>query len=438
MTLLPGGRGAVGGVAGADSPHSGRGILRRVARFGSHRLPLPHAAADDREIVPHVVIALDGTRLVASWLDPMNADPELCRIAERLVGHTLCGKWHVDRLLDMGGMAAVYVATHRNGNRVAIKMLHPTYATTPNVRERFLREGYLANKVKHPASVNVLDDDTTENGDVFLVMELLEGQSMEALLQRSGGVLSVQHVLAIADQTLDVLQAAHTAGVIHRDIKPGNLFLTRQGQVKVLDFGLAKLKEADPSTHLTGVGVVMGTSSYMPPEQARSNWKVVDGRTDLFALGAVMFRALSGRVVHLAETPTDRLLAAMSQPAVSLGVVAPRLAKPIVDVVDRSLRFAMEERWKDASTMQVAVRHAFALLSAHPDAQARLCETHGPPSFVEPSNSSEESATVHVGRRRASPGTQTSTTVAERGIDNLGEVSVLLVEGLLTEADRLP
>ena len=123
----------------------------------------------------------------------------------------------------------------------------------------------------------------------------------------------MQHVLAISDQTLDVLAAAHAAGVIHRDIKPGNLFLTKQGQVKVLDFGLARLKESDPKTQLTGVGVVMGTSSYMPPEQARSKWDMVDGRTDLFAVGAVMFRALSGRVVHEAETPTDRLLAAMSQ-----------------------------------------------------------------------------------------------------------------------------
>jgi serine/threonine-protein kinase len=372
----------------------------------------------------------------------MSQDPELRKVAEKRVGQLLCGKWHLDKLLDIGGMAAVYEATHRNGNRVAVKVLHPIFPKTSNVRERFLREGYLANRVSHPASVTVLDDDTTEDGAVFLVMELLEGQSMEALLQRSGGVLSVQHVLAIADQTLDVLAAAHTAGVIHRDIKPGNLFLTRQGQVKVLDFGLARLKEADPKMQLTGVGVVMGTSSYMPPEQARSKWDLVDGRTDLFAVGAVMFRALSGRVVHEADTPTDRLLAAMSQQAVSLGTVAPHLPKAVVEVVDRSLKFAMDDRWKDARTMQLAVRQAFAIMTAQGDVDTQNTVQSGPQA----SDVSGESIVVDVSMGDTAPEAGSTVIHVELGVDDmmslpphlvdrLPEVSAYLVEEVLTEAD---
>jgi serine/threonine protein kinase len=374
----------------------------------------------------------------------MSQDPELRKVAEKRVGRMLCGKWHLDKLLDIGGMAAVYEATHRNGNRVAVKILHPIFPRTSNVRERFLREGYLANRVSHPASVTVLDDDTTEDGAVFLVMELLEGQSMEALLQRSGGVLSVQHVLAIADQTLDVLAAAHTAGVIHRDIKPGNLFLTRQGQVKVLDFGLARLKEADPKMQLTGVGVVMGTSSYMPPEQARSKWDQVDGRTDLFAVGAVMFRSLSGRVVHEADTPTDRLLAAMSQQAVSLGTVAPHLPKVVVEVVDRSLKFAMDDRWKDARTMQLAVRQAFAIMTAQGDIATQVTVQSAPQVSEAPG---AESIVVDVSMGdTAAPEAGSMVINVELGVDDmmslppqlvdrLPEVSAYLVEEVLTEAD---
>lgn len=366
----------------------------------------------------------------------MSQDPELQKVAEKRVGQFLCGKWHLDRLLDIGGMAAVYEATHRNGNRVAVKILHPIFPKASNVRERFLREGYLANRVNHPASVTVLDDDTSEDGAVFLVMELLEGQSMEALLQRSGGVLSVQHVLAIADQTLDVLASAHAAGVIHRDIKPGNLFLTKQGQVKVLDFGLARLKEADPKTQLTGVGVVMGTSSYMPPEQARSKWDVVDGRTDLFAVGAVMFRALSGRVVHEAETPTDRLLAAMSQQAISLGTVAPHLPKAVVEVVDRSLKFSMDDRWKDAKTMQLAVRQAFAIMTARGD----VITTESPSSPAEVSGGESVVIEVSMGDTEhdfggVELGVEDMASMPPQFIDKLPEVSAYLVEEVLTEAD---
>src|SRR4051794_30714386 len=170
-----------------------------------------------------------------------SSDPRA--IAEKRVGQLLNNKWTIDKLIDVGGMAAVYQATHRNGKRVAIKMLHPFIAANADVRERFLREGYVANQVDHPGAVSILDDDLTTDGAPFLVMELLEGQSLDGWMQRSGEILPLPDVLAVADQVLDVLAAFHERNVIHRDIKPGNLFITQAGIVKVLDFGLARLRD---------------------------------------------------------------------------------------------------------------------------------------------------------------------------------------------------
>src|SRR5690606_36641701 len=134
-------------------------------------------------------------------------------------------------LIDVGGMAAVYAATHRNGNRVAIKVLHKQYAKVPEAKERFMREGYVANKVDHPAVVTVLDDDELDDGTPFLVMELLEGQALETRLVRQG-VVAPAEILYVADHVLDALAAAHERGVIHRDIKPPNIYLTNDAGVK--------------------------------------------------------------------------------------------------------------------------------------------------------------------------------------------------------------
>ncbi len=366
---------------------------------------------------------------------------DLRKLSESRVGRVLNQKWTLDRLIDVGGMAAVYAATHRNGNRVAVKVLHPTFPKKSNVRERFLREGYLANKVGHPGSVSVLDDDTTDDGLVFLVMELLEGESLEALLQRAGGVLGWQHVLAIADQVLDVFAAAHDRGVIHRDIKPANLFLTKEGQVKVLDFGLARLKESDPQIALTGIGVVMGTTSYMPPEQARGKWDMIDGRTDLYALGAVMFRCLSGRIVHEADTPSDRMVAAMTKPARSLATVAPHMPAALVHVVDTALAFEMNDRWPDAHAMQRAVRQAYAVIASNnaqpePAPAARPTDTH-----LRPSGAAGDSIEVDVSVSPAAQpqpralGIDDMLSVPPELLDKLPEVSAVLVEDVLSRTD---
>ncbi|MEI7891840.1 MAG: serine/threonine-protein kinase [Myxococcales bacterium] len=289
-------------------------------------------------------------------MSPTNLDPRL--VAEKRVGQWLCNKWRLDRLLDIGGMAAVYVATHRNGKRVAVKMLHPAFAEEPNICERFLREGYVANKVNHPGAVSILDDEKAEDGTAFIVMELLEGTTLEAWLDRAGGKLSVDTVMVVADQILQVLAAAHPKGIVHRDIKPANLFITLTGKVKVLDFGLARLRDANMVTKPTAMGIVIGTTSYMSPEQATGKSDRIDGRTDIFALGAVMFRALTGRLLHAGTTPAERLIAAMERRAPRLLTIDPLLPDEVCDVVDRALQFEMQHRYADALLMLSDLRRA--------------------------------------------------------------------------------
>jgi serine/threonine protein kinase len=286
--------------------------------------------------------------------------------ANARVGTWLRDKWKLDALLGLGGMAAVYSATHRNGKRAAVKMLHPASAADPAVRARFLREGYLANQVGHPGAVSILDDDVTEEGYVYLVMELLEGDTLEDMRIERGGTLALVDVLSIVDQALDVLVAAHDRKIVHRDIKPANLFVTLGGTVKVLDFGIARLDDASTvRTTTTTFSSAMGTLGFMAPEQARGRWELVDARTDLWSVGATMFELLVGRTVHQAATNNEMLLAAMTQPATPIAACVPGLHEAAAAIVDRALAYERDERWPDARVMQRAVRAAYREVTGH-------------------------------------------------------------------------
>ena len=287
------------------------------------------------------------------------------RASER-VGTMLRGKWRLDRLLGVGGMAAVYEGTHRNGKRGAVKVLHLELSMYPEARSRFLQEGYMANRVDHPGAVSVLDDDVAEDGSVFLVMELLEGQTLESLASDApSNRIDPPTVLAIVDQLLEVLAAAHDKGVVHRDIKPENLFLTREGRVKVLDFGLARMRELrQGQARMTKNGSPMGTPAFLPPEQAQGHWDKVDARADLWAVGATMYTLLTGRLVHDTTNVNQLLLAAMTQPAKSIRQAAPELPKAVVALVDRALAFEQKDRWPDARAMLRATREARQALPA--------------------------------------------------------------------------
>jgi hypothetical protein len=172
---------------------------------------------------------------------------------------------------------------------------------------------------------------------------------------RPGQRLPVAEVISIAGALLDVLAAAHDKGIVHRDLKPENLFLTTKGEVKVLDFGIARFRDGAAQTTGTRTGSVMGTPAFMPPEQALGDTANVDNRTDLWAVGATMYTLLSGRTVHEADTLNKLLLAAMTKPAPPLAGILPGIAPALAAVVDRALAFDQAHRWPDARSMRAAL-----------------------------------------------------------------------------------
>jgi len=220
--------------------------------------------------------------------------------------------------------------------------------------------------------VRVLDDDAAEDGSVFIVMELLEGDEVDALAEKNGGKLPPELVMDLAHQLAGVLAAANDKGIVHRDIKPQNLFLTTEGTLKVLDFGLARVAMM-ATPHATQSGEVFGTPAFMPPEQALGRTSEVDHRSDLWAIGATMFTLLSGRCVHEASSINEQLIYAASRPAPSLASLAPHVPKPIVAVVDRALSFKKGDRFPDGRAMQRAIEEAcvaaFGTLPPHASVQ---------------------------------------------------------------------
>jgi serine/threonine protein kinase len=298
-------------------------------------------------------------------------DVELVARAELRVGTVLKGKYHVDSVLGIGGMAVVYVVTHRNQKRFALKILHPELSIRADIKQRFLREGYAANSLNHPGAVAIMDDDVADDGAAFLVMELLEGSSIESLAEKVPR-MAPDAVLAIAYQTLDTLTAAHSKGIVHRDIKPANLFLQPDGTLKVLDFGIARVKDATVGGRATSTGTMLGTPAYMAPEQAMGASSEVDGLSDVWAVGATMFTLLSHRLVHEADNATQLMIKAATQAPRSLATVRPELHPALFELVDRALAFEKSDRWSSASAMRDAVAQVHALLCGGPVSKAAL------------------------------------------------------------------
>lgn len=269
-------------------------------------------------------------------------------------GSIIGGKWRVDALLGSGSMASVYAVTHRNGSRAALKILHESLASDVAVCERFLGEGYLTNSIKHPGIVRVFDDGMTDDGCPFLAMDLLEGETLDVHRTKAGGKLPMFEVIEIADKVMDTLAAVHSAGIIHRDLKPQNVFVENDGGIRLLDFGVARLQERMNSHSV--VGMVLGTPSFMSPEQALGG-KDVDARSDIWALGAIMFTLLTGETVHVAANIQARLLAAASVRARSVLTAAPQLPQDIALVIDTATQFKKDERWQTVTAMRAALRN---------------------------------------------------------------------------------
>lgn len=214
-----------------------------------------------------------------------------------MIGRALNGRYELVEILGVGGMATVWRGVdHVLGRQVAVKVLNGGLADDPRFAERFSREAQHAAMLVHPRIVMVFDSGV-DQGSPYIVMELVQGWSLAALLAQQPG-LPVERAVGIAAAVCEALEVAHGAGLVHRDIKPGNIMITNDGGVKVVDFGIAR---AGSSSNLTQAAMVLGTAAYLSPEQATA--AELDGRTDLYAVGCVLTEMLTGAPPFTAETP---------------------------------------------------------------------------------------------------------------------------------------
>jgi len=300
--------------------------------------------------------------------------------ARARLGTSINNKWRIDSLLGIGGMASVFACSHRNGSRAAIKLLHSEFGRDVAIRDRFLREGYVANKVDHPGRVAILDDDVTEADEPFLVMELLEGETLQQLWKRRDRRMPVPEALQIADAMLDTLGAFHKVGVVHRDIKPANIFINKDGVVKVLDFGVARMREAG-GDH-TRAGTALGTPSFMAPEQAMGLTDSIDGRADIFSVGASLYAILSGQRLHQGRSDNEAFILAATQPAPSLARVGSELPVEVIALVDRALAWDPRNRFADAEAMREEIQRLLAGYGVSPLGHQRSATQLGMPAAV--------------------------------------------------------
>ncbi len=271
---------------------------------------------------------------------------------EERIGSTVARRWTLERLVGSGSTSAVYEGKDADGVRRAIKILHPALCGDEVVVQRFLREAYIPSDVSHPAMVHVHADGISD-GLVFLVLDLLEGETLEERRLSAGGKLALDVVGPIAMELMRALAAVHRVGVVHRDLKPGNIFITAGGELKLLDFGIARVPPRT-SRQLSVEGLVIGTPGYMSPEQARGVRDGIDVQSDVWSVGATLFTALSGEYVHVARDAHQRLLAAASRAARPLFSAAPEVPAPVAAVVDRALSYEKKDRWTDMDAMRTA------------------------------------------------------------------------------------
>ncbi len=280
-----------------------------------------------------------------------------------LLGTVVGGRFKIQELLGEGAAGEVFVAEHADlGRRYAIKVLKETVEADATMVERFRREARAAGRLDHPNIVYISDFGRMEDGRLYLVMEYVPGNTLQHELKAtSPGKLPRSRALEIIRQTADALQAAHEAGVVHRDIKPGNLLLSSApgggDRVKILDFGLAKIMIGSDLTALTGRGEMFGTPAYMSPEQARGD--SIDAKTDLYALGILAFELLTGRLPFISKSIPHMMLSHQQEPVPApqslLGPDEPPLPAELTEVMLQCLAKDPEHRPDSAAVMVQAI-----------------------------------------------------------------------------------
>ncbi|MGO8786686.1 MAG: protein kinase domain-containing protein [Terriglobia bacterium] len=282
------------------------------------------------------------------------------------IGTVVRGKYRIKARLGEGGMATVYKAHHELLDEMrALKVIKPELARDPEFMGRFKNEAIMARKLNHPNAVRVDDLDIAEDGLPFIAMELVVGDTLKTLLQRTGP-LPVSLVLDVAGHVCDALDAAHKLGLIHRDIKPENIVLVAQREgppiAKILDFGISRLRQETTGVKgLTQTGMVIGTPEYMSPEQAiGKRGDELDGRSDLYSLGIVMYRMLTGELPFVVETTVEMILQHLRTPPIPPHLLKSELAIPenVSSIVMKALEKDPNKRYATGAEMAAAIKLA--------------------------------------------------------------------------------
>jgi serine/threonine protein kinase len=279
-----------------------------------------------------------------------------------MIGQTV-GNYRILKLLGEGGMGAVYLAEHPGiGRKAAVKVLHPGMAQNEDVVTRFFNEARAANAVHHPGIVEIFDFGTLASGATYIIMEFLEGESLAARIRRVSR-LGISDAVDLACQTAAALGAAHDKGIVHRDLKPDNLFLIRDTHapgreaVKVLDFGIAKLSAttAGSGSVKTRTGSVMGTPVYMSPEQCRGT-KEVDHRTDIYALGIILYEMVCGEPPFVSEGHGELIHMHIGTPPLPPRTHNPGIPQELEDVILKALAKDPNARFQTMEDFQNALK----------------------------------------------------------------------------------
>jgi serine/threonine protein kinase len=274
---------------------------------------------------------------------------------DSLVGTTLAGKYRIDARLNEGGMGTVYRGCHVLMDKtVAIKVLRPSLAADEKIVGRFSREARAASRISHPNAISVTDFGEDESGHVFLVMEFLSGKTLKQVIREEGPLL-LARVVDITRQIGDALNAAHTEGVVHRDLKSDNIMLldTMSGDhAKVLDFGIAKINEPEGAvdTNLTAPNLVIGTPQYMSPEQCSQDVEI-DARSDIYSLGVILFEMLVGHVPFSGDSPTIVMMKHLQEPVPSVLEERSDLPASVARVVARAMAKVRDNRYQSVAEL---------------------------------------------------------------------------------------
>jgi serine/threonine protein kinase len=292
------------------------------------------------------VCGLCGARLLVDTSETVS-DPKLF-----LIGTVIGGNYKVEELLGQGGMGAVYRARQLSLDRdVAVKLLLSPLAMDRSVLERFQREARAASNVGHPGIIQVFDMGYLKEGAPYMVMELLDGEDLRQVIRRDGA-MPVAAALPIVVQVCDALQAAHDKGILHRDLKPDNIFLVRRRDkapiVKILDFGLSKIRSADKQ--LTDTGTLIGTPNYMAPEQVLGR-RQVDHRADIYAVGVIFFEMVTGQMAYDGPSVQSILVKIINEDPPPPRMLNPSIPSEVEAVIRRAMARDPDERYPGAGAM---------------------------------------------------------------------------------------